>query len=111
MSCPVAFAAWFGSGERFEVYGTEGSATWTFERMNELQLYLAGDELESGYTRVLAGERFPYHGSFVPGSANGIGYEDLVTIEDEAFCTAIVERRPFGMSLGQERVLIRLRPQ
>ena len=44
---------------------------------------------------MLGGERFPPHGAFVPGSANGIGYEDLVTIEDEAFCTAVAERRPF----------------
>ena len=79
----------------FDVYGTEGALGWNFERMNELQLYLAGGGLESGYTRVLAGERFPYHGSFVPGSANGIGYEDLVTIEDYEFCRALAERRPF----------------
>jgi predicted dehydrogenase len=79
----------------FDVYGTEGALGWDFERMNELQLSLAGGEPETGYTRVLSGERFPYHGSFVPGSANGIGYEDLVTIEDYEFCRALAERRPF----------------
>ncbi len=50
----------------------------------------------SGYTTVLGGERFPPHGAFVPGSANGIGFEDLVTIEDAEFCAAVAEGRPFS---------------
>ncbi len=45
---------------------------------------------------MLGGDRFPPHGAFVPGSANGIGYEDLVAIEDAAFCDAIAEERPFA---------------
>ena len=45
---------------------------------------------------MLGGERFPPHGAFVPGSANGIGFEDLVTIEDAAFCAAVAEQRPFS---------------
>src|SRR5215203_2471446 len=51
-------------------------------------------EPHSGYTTVYGGERFPYHGNFVPGSANGIGFEDLVVIEDYEFCRAVAERRP-----------------
>ncbi len=66
---------------------------WDFEAMNELRVYRPET---GGYTRVLGGERFPPHGVFVPGSANGIGYEDLVTIEDAAFCDAIAEGRPFA---------------
>jgi predicted dehydrogenase len=80
----------------FDVHGTAGAAGWDLEALNELRLYRATDDRGSGYTKVLGGERFPPHGAFVPGSANGIGYEDLVTIEDEAFCTAIAERRPFA---------------
>jgi hypothetical protein len=79
----------------FDVHGTAGAAAWDLEALNELRLYRATDDRGSGYTTVLGGERFPPHGAFVPGSANGIGYEDLVTIEDEAFCTAVAERRPF----------------
>jgi predicted dehydrogenase len=79
----------------FDVHGTAGAAGWDLEALNELRLYRASGDRGSGYTNVLGGERFPPHGAFVPGSANGIGYEDLVTIEDEAFCTAIAERRPF----------------
>jgi predicted dehydrogenase len=78
----------------FDLYGSEGAIGWNLERMNELQLYLATDEPHSGYTTVFGGERFPYHGHFVPGSANGIGFEDLVVIEDYEFCRSIAERRP-----------------
>jgi predicted dehydrogenase len=73
----------------FDVYGTEGALGWNLERLNELQLYLAGDEPHGGYTTVLAGERFPHHGNFVPGSGNGIGFEDVIAIEDFAFLEAV----------------------
>jgi predicted dehydrogenase len=78
----------------FEVYGTQGALSWNLERLNELQVYLAEDELHTGYRTVFGGDRFPYHGHFVPGSANGIGFEDLVVIEDLEFLRAIAERRP-----------------
>jgi predicted dehydrogenase len=78
----------------FDLHGSEGAIGWNLERMNELQLYLATDEAHSGYTTVFGGERFPYHGHFVPGSANGIGFEDLVVIEDYEFCRSVAERRP-----------------
>ena len=83
------------SQNAFDVYGTRGALGWNFERMNELQLYRASDGLDTGFTRVLGGDRFPFHGNFVPGSANGIGFEDLVTIEDYEFCRALAERRRF----------------
>jgi predicted dehydrogenase len=78
----------------FDVYGTGGALGWNLERMNELQLYLATDEPHSGYTTVFGGDRFPYHGRFVPGNANGIGFEDLVAIEDFEFCRSVAEGRP-----------------
>src|ERR671910_1771731 len=80
----------------FDVHGTAGAASWDLEALNELRVYRATDDRGSGYTTVLGGERFPPHGAFVPGSANGIGFEDLVTIEDAAFCAAVAERRPFS---------------
>jgi predicted dehydrogenase len=79
----------------FDVYGTRGAAGWNFEKLNELQLYRVTDDRGSGYTTVFAGDRFPYHGNFVPGSANGIGFEDLVVIEDYEFCRAVSEERAF----------------
>jgi predicted dehydrogenase len=78
----------------FEVYGTRGALSWNLERLNELQVYIAEDELHTGYRTVFGGDRFPYHGSFVPGSANSIGFEDLVVIEDLEFLRSIAGRRP-----------------
>jgi predicted dehydrogenase len=77
----------------FEVYGTKGALGWNLEKLNELQLYLVEDELHTGYRTIYGGERFPYHGHFVPGSANGIGFEDLVVIEDYEFCRSVAEGR------------------
>jgi predicted dehydrogenase len=81
------------SQNAFEVYGTKGALAWNLEKLNELQVYLVEDELETGYRTVFGGDRFPYHGNFVPGSANGIGFEDLVVIEDYEFCRSIAEGR------------------
>jgi len=77
----------------FEVYGTRGALGWNLEKLNELQLYLVEDEPHTGYRTVFGGDRFPYHGHFVPGSANGIGFEDLIVIEDYEFCRSVFEGR------------------
>jgi predicted dehydrogenase len=77
----------------FDVYGTKGALGWNLEKLNELQLYLVEDVPHTGYRTVFGGERFPYHGNFVPGSANGIGFEDLVVIEDYEFCRSVAEGR------------------
>ena len=84
----------------FEVYGTKGALGWNLEKLNELQLYLVEDELHTGYRTVYGGDRFPYHGHFVPGSANGIGFEDLVVIEDYEFCRSLAEGREHSPSFA-----------
>ena len=81
------------SRNSFEVYGTKGSIAWNFERMNELQVYVAADHKHTGFTTVFGGDRFPHHGNFVPGSANGIGFEDLICIEDHEFLESVVAGR------------------
>ena len=85
----------------FDVHGTRGAAGWNLEKLNELRLYRLTDDPGSGYTTVFGGDRFPYHGHFVPGSANGIGFEDLVAIEDYEFCRAIAEERPFSPGFAE----------
>ena len=76
----------------FEVYGTKGALKWNLETMNELQLFLVDDEAR-GFTTVYGGERYPYHGHFVPGDANAIGYEDMKTIEDYEFLSSVAAGR------------------
>ena len=88
------------SQNALEVYGTGGALGWNLEKLNELQLYLAEDELHTGYRTVYGGDRFPYHGQFVPGSANGIGFEDLVVIEDYEFCRSVAEGREHRPGFG-----------
>jgi predicted dehydrogenase len=83
------------SQNAFEIHGTLGSIAWDFERMNELRVHLHHDVEPSGYTTLFGGDRFPFHGRFVPGSANAIGFEDLVTIEDHQFLCAVAEGRSF----------------
>ena len=82
------------SQNAFEVHGTGGSLAWNLERMNELQVYLDGS-VAAGYTTVFGGEAYGEHGVFVPGRANPIGFEDLVTIEDHHFATAVAAGAPF----------------
>jgi predicted dehydrogenase len=86
----------------FEVYGTEGAVAWSFETMNELRVYTRdGGGPNSGWTTVLGGDRFPHHGNFVPGSANGIGFEDLVAIEDHEFLQALATGGTFRPGLAE----------
>jgi predicted dehydrogenase len=85
----------------FDVHGTRGAVGWNLEKLNELRLYRATDDPGSGYTTVFGGDRFPYHGHFVPGSANGIGFEDLVVIEDYEFCRAVAEERPYAPGFAE----------
>ncbi len=86
----------------FDVYGTEGALSWNHETLNELQMFRSSDP-QQGYTTVRASERHPFHGAFVPGDANSIGFEDMVAIQDHEFLTAVAEGRPH--SAGMEQAL------
>jgi len=79
----------------FEVYGTKGSIMWNLETMNEMRIFLTEEngQLHDGYTTVYAGDRYPYHGAFVPGDANAIGYEDLKVIEDLNYLEAVANNK------------------
>jgi predicted dehydrogenase len=78
----------------FEVNGTEGSASWDFERMNELELLLPNSGGERpNYQRVLSGPEHPFHARFNPGPGIGLGYEDLKTIEAYRFLDSVAHRR------------------
>jgi predicted dehydrogenase len=84
------------SQNAFEVYGTKGALAWNLERLNELQVYRLGTDADSGYTTVFGGDRFPFHGAFVPGRANPIGFEDLVAIEDYSFLESLADGSRFS---------------
>jgi predicted dehydrogenase len=79
----------------FEIYGTEGSATWNFEQMNELRVCLGRGGPHHGYTTVLVNSYFGDYAHFQPGPANSMGYDDLKIIEAKKFLVAVTggERR------------------
>ncbi len=83
------------SQNAFEVYGTKGALSWNLEQLNELKFYRKEVGLNSGYTTIFGGDRFPFHGAFAPGQANNIGFEDLVTIEDYAFMQSMATGETF----------------
>jgi len=89
------------SQNAFEIYGTKGAIGWNLEQLNELQYYRLTEDLSSGYTTILGGDRFPFHGAFVPGQANAIGFEDLVAIEDFSFLESLATGNSFTPSFRE----------
>ncbi|HWN31570.1 MAG TPA: Gfo/Idh/MocA family oxidoreductase [Pseudonocardia sp.] len=76
-----------------EVSGTGGSASWDFERMNELRVARLGD---AGYTTVLAHGGLGDYARFQPGPGIAMGYDDLKVIEAARFLRAVLERDTAG---------------
>ena len=76
----------------FEIYGTEVSAVWNFEQMNELRLCLGRGgptKPNHGYTTVLGNSGLGDYGRFQPGPGNSMGYDDLKVIEAKKFLVAV----------------------
>jgi predicted dehydrogenase len=82
-------------GLGFELYGTDGSAVWNFEQMNELRLCLGRGGPHQGYTTVLANPHLGDYARFQPGPGIAMGYDDLKVIEAKKFLLAVAggERR------------------
>jgi len=86
----------------FEINGTKGAISWDFERMNELQLYLPGEDgRHDGFTRLVAGDRYPWHGNFNPGEGSGLGYEDMKVVEAWQFLRAVADGRQRAPGLAE----------
>lgn len=73
-----------------EIFGTEGSVRWNFERLNELDIALGRHEPLVGYQRVMAGSGFGDFSHFQPGAGTSMGYDDLKIIEARKFLDAVV---------------------
>jgi predicted dehydrogenase len=76
-------------GLALEIYGTDGSAAWNFERMNELRVTLGRGGPHAGYTTVLGNPHLGDYGKFQPGPGNSMGYDDLKVIEAKKFLLAV----------------------
>jgi predicted dehydrogenase len=76
---------------RFELIGSEGSLSWTMQRVNELELYTTdGDPRERGFTLIRTGPDHPPFELFLP-SPLGLGYAETKVIEARAFLDALAD--------------------
>ena len=86
----------------FEINGTTGAMNWDFERMNELQLYLPGEDgRHDGFMRLVGGDQYPFHGNFNPGEGSGLGYEDMKVIEASQFLKSVAEGQQRAPGLAE----------
>lgn len=82
-----------------EVYGTNGSLRWDFQRLNELEVCLDSSNAY-GYTTVYMS---PGHGEFhrfQPGGGTGMGFDDLKTIEAARFLESVVTGKQVAPSVA-----------
>src|SRR6188472_8986 len=82
-------------GLAFEIYGTDGSAAWNFEQMNQLRMCLGRGGPHFGYTTVLGNSHLGDYAHFQPGPGTSMGHDDLKVIEAKKFLVAVTggERR------------------
>ncbi|MGP9683026.1 Gfo/Idh/MocA family protein [Brachybacterium sp. AOP3-A1-3] len=81
-----------------ELFGTEGSARWSFTRMNEFEVMIdpvngtdgtSGGGGEHGYTTVFAGPDHGDYARFQPGPGIPMSFDDLKTIEAAEFLSDV----------------------
>ncbi len=76
-------------GLNFEIYGTDGSAAWDFERMNEVRICAVRGGPHQGYTTVLGNQHMGDYARFQPGPGIAMGYDDLKVVEAKKFLVAV----------------------
>jgi len=83
----------------FEIYGTEGSVHWDFERMNEVHVAIGRKGNHLGYQRIMAGPGFGDFSAFQPGAGTSMGYDDLKVIEAKKFLLAYLGRETLNSNI------------
>ncbi len=84
----------------FEIYGTEGSIHWDFERMNELDVASGRKGDLVGYTRVMAAPGFGDFDHFQPGAGTSMGFDDLKVIEARKFLESVVGTKHLNSNIN-----------
>ncbi|MCX6485113.1 MAG: Gfo/Idh/MocA family oxidoreductase [Rhodoluna sp.] len=84
----------------FEIYGTEGSIRWDFERMNELEVAIGRKGDLVGYTRVMAGPDFGDFSHFQPGAGTSMGFDDLKVIEARKFLESFIGTKHLNSNIN-----------
>jgi predicted dehydrogenase len=91
-------ASWLAPGRKmqleFEITGRRGTISFSQERFNELQLYVAGTEppARAGFRTILSGPALPPYERFCPAPGHQLGFNDLKTIEVAHLVSAIAGR-------------------
>ncbi|MFV0254024.1 MAG: Gfo/Idh/MocA family protein [Beutenbergiaceae bacterium] len=83
---------------RVRIAGTEGSAAWTFSRMNELE-WTRQTPAGMGGVRIEAGPGHGEYHRFQPGAGLSMGFDDLKTIEAARFVTSVLHGEQCGASV------------
>lgn len=74
-----------------EVYGTNGSARWNFERLNELEVCSTVDGgATHGYTRAMAGPEWGEWSRYQPAIGTSMGFDDMKSIEAAQFLKSVL---------------------
>ena len=74
-----------------EVYGTEGSVRWNFERLNELEVCLGVDGGPThGYRRAMAGPAWGEWHRYQPAIGTSMGFDDLKSVEAAQFIRSVL---------------------
>ncbi|MEH3068250.1 MAG: Gfo/Idh/MocA family oxidoreductase [Aeromicrobium erythreum] len=85
-----------------EVHGTEGSLSWDFRRMNELQVSTRG--ADGAYLNAFSTTRYATPGDgelgvFQPGANNPMGFDDLKVVEARRLVESIATGKPVGATV------------
>ena len=72
-----------------EVYGTQGSVRWNFERFNELEVCIGDGGPTHGYTRDMANPARGQWAHFQPAIGTSMGFDDMKVIEAQQFLSSI----------------------
>jgi len=98
------------NGLKVEVHGSKGMLWLDYERMNELNLYVAeGDQSLRGFRRILSSPQHPGYGNLCPAPGHGLGFNELKLIELAEILKA-VEGKPsaqidFSRGLPMEKTI------
>ena len=86
----------------YEIVGTLGAIQFDGERMNEIRFFSNGDGGDrKGFRTIAAGPEHPPYGSFVPGAAHGLGFNDQKTIEAWELMELVAGNRAAGPNLAE----------
>lgn len=83
----------------FEVHGTRGAVHWDFRRMGELRVSHGTRYQDQPVSIRHVGPGDGEYAAFQPGSANGMGYDDLKVVEAYRFLRSVAEDKPYGATL------------